>query len=134
MQIPDQFLTKINVSDNSSFFLEENGKEVQINGTMYDVVKAGVVNGKKYLFCVEDKYEDLLIKDLSNLNKDGNDANKANKNYLSIKFQLIDIICADCTALAYDHYSFGSSHKNYFDYKSKLSFRYKNINTPPPQI
>lgn len=63
---PEALLEKIIYTGNEQHIhWEEEGREFLLNGQMYDVVKVKKENGKTVFLCINDKKEEELVKQLS---------------------------------------------------------------------
>ena len=68
---------------------EDEGKEFWLNGQLYDVVMQKIINGKKLIYCLQDKKEEQVIEQQLKLT---NNANSSGKNLKTVKFSLPDFI------------------------------------------
>ena len=70
---------------------EEYGEEFHYNNEMYDVAHVVVKDGKRFLYCINDKKEKKLLDRLVKLVESGGDARKHNRSGKNVvKFQLTD--------------------------------------------
>ena len=79
-QLKDEELQIISISDHQNIYWEEDGKEFILNGEMYDVVKRKMINGKEFLYCINDKKEKALIDNYNLVTKGNADTDKKVKN------------------------------------------------------
>jgi hypothetical protein len=110
---------------------EEEDEEFSMNGQMYDVAKVKIVNGKKLLYCLNDKREEQLIDKLDKAVKCGTDQDNNNKDGKhTVKFQWSDFIVASIepTAIAYQ-----AICTSYAGFSDKLVSPYTEIHSPPPR-
>jgi hypothetical protein len=134
-QLPDHFLTRIEVSSNiSSIHWEEEGKEFSLDGEMYDVVRTTVEKGKLYLLCFSDTKEDQLMETLQKVIKANADSSpNTGKHHLAGKTLLADwvlgiheeVIVAESIAVT------TSFH---FDQSQALLNSFIKVNFPPPNL
>jgi hypothetical protein len=105
---------------------EEEGKEFWLNGQLYDVVMQKTVNGKKYVYCLNDEKEEQIVEQQLKLT---NNANSSGKNLKTVKFSLPDfILFADDGKAAAINKSGKHSFKN-----NRELFQYYEPSLPPPQ-
>ena len=109
---------------------EEEGREFYLHGQMYDVAFTKKVNGRILIYCLNDKREDKLLKDLNKLLY-GN-TNKPGSNHPAqqgIKFQSPDFIllAAEPAALLQQQ-----AEQKYFYRAEKLISVITELITPPP--
>ena len=69
---------------------EEYGKEFHFNDETYDVAHIEMKDGKRLLYCNNDKKEKKLLEKLVELVKSGSDARKHSRGKNVVKFQLTD--------------------------------------------
>lgn len=69
---------------------QEEGKEFTLNGKFYDVVKIKKLHGKIFLYCLNDKKEERLVKNYSKTVKSATDNDSRNSNSFSYKFHVTD--------------------------------------------
>lgn len=70
-QIPENYLTKIQLSENPGIRWEEEGQEFTLNGKMYDVVHIKQEGNEVYLYCFDDDDETGAVQKLATAAKDG---------------------------------------------------------------
>ncbi len=61
---------------------EEEGKEFWLKGQLYDVVTQKTVNGKKYIYCLNDTKEEQIVEQQLKLTSN---SNSSDKNHKTIK-------------------------------------------------
>ena len=135
-QIPENLLTKICAEDyGKAIEWEDAGKEFKLNGAMYDVVKVKNENGKSYIYCIDDKKEDHLLKLLDKVVKSNieNSPSKSSKHSTSssqlntewiFELQNNNLLC--------NNFSF--IQNKYYPYQSALYLNFLEINSPPPNF
>jgi len=105
---------------------EEENKEFSIEGALYDVARIKKIDGKTFLYCINDKQEKRLLDDLAKA-VNANHGNKQEKN--SIKSLLIDLVCMkdeeDSTIF--------SVPSIYSLFNVNLVSSFEEINIPPPK-
>jgi len=124
--MPDSFFQVIVAHQNASFSWEEEGREFYQDGQMYDVVKSVEQNGKLLLYCINDKKEDELLRNM------GNAANSGSSNMAKqiLKVQLTDIPQeVVCRLINYQPHIVHT----YYNYDSPLSASDKEVKGPPPR-
>ena len=63
--VPERYLVVFEYSEEIQW--EEEGREFKANGEFFDVVRTRSVNGRKLLYCINDKAEEDLVKRFANL-------------------------------------------------------------------
>lgn len=126
--IPDRYL-KI-IEENSAIEWEEKGKEFKFKDEFYDVARTKIIDGKKLLFCLNDKNEERLIKNFANTVKSSTDNERGKNNKHAFKFHLMDqnIDYASDTA-PFERLAL----HNYCNYVPELLLNCKEIIIPPPR-
>lgn len=108
---------------------KEEGREFYLHGQMYDVAFTKIVNGRTLIYCLNDKREEKLLKDLNkqlygNTNKPGS----GHPGQQQIKFQSPDfILLAESAALTPQQ-----PKQKYFYRIEKLTSVITELITPPP--
>lgn len=129
-ELPESKLEKIDVAVFiNEIEWEEENREFYLNGQMYDVAYIKIVNGKKIIYCLNDKREDEFLQSLNKIVQSENNKSRSDKNHV-IKFHLPDFIVQD-------HYvQAGISIKPYAlpAYKIIIPDNITEINTPPPDF
>lgn len=111
---------------------KEEGKEFILNGELFDVAKTKRVNGKTFLYCLNDKNEEKLLHEFAKAIKSATDNNGTNKNSKgSYKFQLSDYYFFNNTEKM-PPVNFNTSNK-YLFFISCLAASVNEVNTPPPK-
>lgn len=72
---------------------EKNNKEFSLEGEMYDVARIKVKKGKTFLYCINDKKEKQLLKELAKAANGNHNSKNPNNN---LKSPLTDIVCMNC--------------------------------------
>src|SRR5215471_2286005 len=85
--LPDSALEIISLEDQGNALeWEEEGKEFSLHSAMYDVVRIKKIEGKTFLYCLNDKKEKELRKTLSHIIKTSDSkSNKSNKYTLKLQ-------------------------------------------------
>jgi hypothetical protein len=102
--------------------------EFTLHGELYDVAKLKKVNGKTFLYCLNDKKEKQLMLDYSKELKSTTDTGKSGKS--SVNYQVTDLISSvpeKATFVAF------ALNKKSLDFIVALSSSDKTIHTPPPK-
>jgi hypothetical protein len=105
---------------------EEENKEFYIEGALYDVARIKKIDGKTFLYCINDKKEKLLLDDLANA-VNGNHGNKQEKN--NIKSLLIDLVCMNDEEPS----TIFSVPSIYSSFNIILVSSFEETNIPPPK-
>ena len=105
---------------------EEDNKEFSIDGVLYDVARINKLDGKTFLYCINDKQEKRLLDSLAKA-VNANHGNKQEKN--RIKSLLVDIVCLN------DQEEPGSFSvpSAYSSFNVNLVSSFEEINIPPPK-
>ena len=131
-QLPESSLEIIDanaVADDIEW--EEEDMEFYLHGQMYDVAYIKTVNGKKMIYCLNDRKEDQLLKDLAKAVSSGNDQNSNNKHgHHIIKFQLSDFIISTENKITISQ----PATTKHVDYTVDLITNIIEIFTPPPDL
>ena len=128
--LPDAALKMIDANEHEIKW-EEEGKEFYLYGQLYDVAKVKIINGKKILYCLNDKKEEQVLKDLSNSVQSGTDQNTNNKpGQHLVKFQLADfILFTEKITTVYQ-----PARQKHVDGTAAIVYTIKEVNTPPPKV
>ncbi len=105
---------------------KEKNREFSLAGEMYDVAKIKVIKGKTYLYCINDKKEKQLLKDLAKA-VNGNSNNKQQKN--NLKSPIPDLVCLGSA----EDISILSVPSTYSSYHVTLVSSFEEISIPPPK-
>lgn len=108
---------------------EEEGREFYLHGQMYDVAFIKQVNGRNLIYCLNDKREEKLVKDLNkllygNTNRPGS----SHPGQQQIKFQSPDFILLTEPAVLPEQ----QLTQKYFYRAEKLTSVITELITPPP--
>ena len=127
-------------SDFEVFILEEKVKDIVwlevdeefcLDGILYDVAQIKKQNGKTYLYCINDKKEEQLVKDMAKAVRSGKDnATNGKDRKHSVKFQLIDY---NISSIDNALYSALIPAREYFVADDAICTSYKQVNSPPPR-
>jgi hypothetical protein len=125
--IDENELDKIPVNDLKGVKWEEDGKEFNYKGHMYDVVKRKNVNGKEIFYCINDVKEKYLIDQYNLLTKHNSTDGKKGKSSPDNNINLF-VYTPDETSLA------APAGKNYF-YRFDVNLSETELlrNSPPPK-
>ena len=128
-QLPDESLTRLEISYNEYQKLHAADGELKYNGKMYDVVRANISGQKVILYAWQDEAEDNLLSLLNEL-VTRNQKDKKPVPGSIIQWSTISFICE--MPLSIYVAKIAESHF------SKYEFRHTNISssieTPPPKI
>ena len=134
-QIPENLLIKIAVQENTANIQwEEEGKELRLQGEMYDVVKEKMENGKKYLFCISDKKEDEVQDALASAVKNNTDnTSSSGKSPNTVKLIISEWIFESNSDIN-QQIKVEDTKKKYLHFNSPLYSWVAEINSPPPNF
>lgn len=91
--IPENQLEVIDLTANQkNIQWEEEGKEFYLHGQLFDVARLKKDDGKHLAYCLNDKKEEQLLKELSDLIKTSNEQTGNKDGKQTIKFQVTDMI------------------------------------------
>ena len=105
---------------------EEENKEFSIEGVLYDVARIKKIDGKTFLFCINDKQEKQLLDGLAKA-VNANHGNKQEKN--NIKSLLVDLVCMNDD----EEPGIFSAPFIYSNFHADLVSSFEEINIPPPK-
>lgn len=130
--LPDEALTVFSVkAEQAHIIWEEENKEFYRFGELYDVVKITPAGNDQFIYCINDKKEEAVLKDFSSAVKSGNDnTNNGKESKHSLKFQLSDYMLAESdnhTAIA------PGRPAEHVHFNTLLPFIASRVNTPPPK-
>lgn len=130
--VPLNSFTTIILEENSAGIKwEEKGEEFYLDGILYDVAAINKTPGKTYLYCLTDKNELQLLKNMAKAVKSGNDTQDNDKDSKhTIKFQFSDYILSDPEKLSH---SILIPQREYFEINASLMFSYQLVDIHPPQ-
>lgn len=127
-------------SDFEIFILEEKAKDIvwlevdeefYLNGILYDIAQIKKQNGKTYLYCINDKKEEQLVKDMAKAARSGKDnATNGKGGKHSVKFQLVDY---NISSIDNTLYSALIPGREYFVADDAICTSYKQVSSPPPR-
>ncbi len=125
--VPDRYLEKIEY--NSDIKWEEEGKEFNLKDEFYDVVRIKEINGKKILYCLNDKNEEQLVRNFAKSIKSSTDNERGKNNKHYFKFHLVDqYIINLISAILSGRINLPES----FNYEAALTSICRQIIIPPP--
>lgn len=128
--LPETVLDIIDAESNKAAIdWEEEGREFYLHGQMYDVAFTKIVNGRTLIYCLNDKREEKLVKDLNkllyaNTNKPGSN----HPGQQLIKFQSPDFILSAEPLSSPQQ----QPKQKYFYREEKLTSVITELITPPP--
>ena len=105
---------------------EEENKEFSIEGALYDVARIKKIDGKTFLYCINDKQEKQLLDGLAKA-VNANHGNKQEKN--NIKYLLVDLVCMNDDEVP----GIFSVPFIYSNFHADLVSSFEEINIPPPK-
>ncbi len=105
---------------------EEENKEFSIEGVLYDVARIKKIDGKTFLYCINDKKEKQLLDSLAKA-VNANHSNKQEKN--RIKSFLVDLVCLNDLE---EPGSF-SVLSAYSSFNVSIVSSFEEIHSPPPK-
>ncbi|MEI9957157.1 MAG: hypothetical protein WDM90_12845 [Ferruginibacter sp.] len=76
--------------NNTDIIWQDKGREFSLHGELYDVAKIKTIDGKVFLYCINDKKEEQLLHAYSKAVNSNIDSGKSGKN--GFNFQLSDFI------------------------------------------
>ena len=110
---------------------QEPGKEFYLDGKLYDVASKKKINGKTFLYCVNDKNEHELVQDMAKMVKAGSDANTSDAaGKHTIKFQWADYILHSNERAMY---SINNTVQYHTGFDAALVSSVQEVNAPPPR-
>ena len=131
--LPDNRFEIIILEDHKQAIIwEEEGKEFYLQGELYDVAKSKIIDGKTFLYCLNDKKEkDIVVKQSFVLKSqlENNGDKKAAKIVLGIQ---INDFCTNFYDVIPTIF-FEQSTKKYFSFDSNLSSGIMQVNASPPR-
>ena len=131
-QIPENLLTKISVQDNGKAIQwEEAGKEFNLNGEMYDVVKVKYESGKEYLLCLSDKKEATVLASIDKIAK-ANSETAAGSGKHAVNKVIVPDWTWESPNNSNQNNPLSYIKKEYYKNTSALFFNFIEINSPPP--
>lgn len=111
---------------------EDEGREFYLHGQMYDVAYTKIVNGKKLIYCLNDRKEGDLLKRFARAVAASNEqGSTGNHGHHIIKFQLSDFL-----AISQQHIITANEAVpvKYIDHPVALISNTREILTPPPDL
>lgn len=130
-RIPESSLEVIVAEEHGTKIVwEEKNKEFSLDGVMYDVAGIKKVDGKTYLYCINDKKEKELLDNLVKAVRSANDNNNNRQSGNSIKIQFPDLIAdkneTEPSVLV-------SINPQYISFNVDLVTSVKEVSSPPPK-
>ena len=109
---------------------EEEGKEFRIKDEFYDVICIKKQNGKIFLYCLNDKNEEDLVRNFDKTIKSAADNEKGKNDKHSFKFPLPDQLIIYFVSSG----PLGNTVlHHYFNYTTTLVSNCREIIIPPPR-
>jgi hypothetical protein len=106
---------------------EEEGKEFWLKGQLYDVVAQKSIDGKKYIYCLNDAKEEQIVEQQLKITSN---ANSSGKNHKTLKFSLPNFIL-----LSNKVKPVASNERLKFSFKEvKEHLQYYDPAFPPPRV
>ncbi len=110
---------------------KEPGKEFYLDGKLYDVASIKKINGKTFLYCLNDKKEHELVQDMAKMVKSGGDANTSDAaGKHTIKFQWADYILHSTEKIIYSINNLSLQH---IGFDVALLSSVQEVNALPPR-
>lgn len=130
-KIPESSLEVIVAEEHGTKIVwEEKNKEFSLDGVMYDVASIKKLDGKTYLYCINDKKEKELLDNLVKAVRSANDNNNNRQSGNSIKIQFPDLIAdkneTEPSVLV-------SINPRYISFNVDLVTSVKEVSFPPPK-
>lgn len=125
--VPNRYLERIEY--NSDIEWEEEGKEFSLKDEFYDVVRIKEINGKKILYCLNDKNEEQLVRNFAKSIKSSADNERGKNNKHSFRFHLVD---QHIIYLVSETLFERLTLPDYFNYQTALTSICRQIIIPPP--
>lgn len=126
--IPLASLQKIELDKNIHLIeWEEEGKEFYLDEQLYDVQKIVIENGKTILYCLNDKKEEQLLKDMANATEHNNNKQKNNLSLKIFPDYCLTELAEKISIPTADH------HQSFFYFNETALSTVKEITVPPPR-
>jgi hypothetical protein len=129
--LPDSAFFRVSLADvNARGKWEEAGRECWINDHLYDVIRQKTIDGRTWLFCLDDDNEERLIRGSGEFVHAGHDQpDKRTSHAFSVRFG--DALC-DMTSLRIGHPP--ATYSTWYSSNANpLPIRYTEITVPPPK-
>lgn len=111
---------------------EEENREFWLHGQMYDVAFIRLINGKTFIYCLNDNKEAALLKSLAKAIDSGNDQSSSNKDgHHVIKFHVSDFMILTHNTLPIKNELVSIK---YINHQVALINNITEILTPPPDL
>ncbi len=129
--LPDTAFFRVSLADvDARGKWEEAGRECWFNDHLYDVIRQKTIDGRTWLFCLDDDNEERLIRGSGEFAHAGHDqSDKRTSHPLSVR--LGDVLC-EVTTLRIGHPEVTCSGW-YSTNTHPLPIRYAEITVPPPK-
>jgi hypothetical protein len=110
---------------------EEEEKECSVDGIMYDIAKIKIINGTKYLYCLSDEQETMLLANFVKSIDNKKETKQQKENKISLKLPTIYLEKIVAITIA----NFFNKIKNQFPALQQNSVAaIVSINIPPPKF
>ena len=127
--LPESSLEVI-AGDQKNIIWEEEGKEFSLNGLLYDVVKTRIMDGKIFIYCVNDAKEEELLRDLARAAAAGNAASKQKGSKHVVKLPLNDFVS---DMMEKEFHAQVHKAQEYPDLIAVICSVLKKVDSPPPR-
>ena len=126
-QIPESSL-EIIVAENfgDKIRWEEKGKEFLLNDELYDVARVELKDGKRYLYCINDKKEKELLDNLVKAVNKNHDTKRARNNIKPVLTDLFFTTTLESPKVFSDSFTYNMVNVS-------IVSSFKEIKSPPPK-
>ncbi len=129
--LPDTVLFRVSLADvNARGKWEEGGKECWFNNHLYDVIRQKTIDGKTWLFCLDDDNEERLIRGSGEFAHGGHDQSDKKTSHL-LTIRIGDAVLDTVTVNIGRPASHPSAWRSFGAHP--LPTRYTEITVPPPK-
>jgi len=111
---------------------EDDRKEFYLHGSLYDVVKIQVENGKTVFYCINDENEEQLLKNLSLVSGSDNNHSSSKNNHYQYKKLVFDEF--DCFNNSIEFHSIVNIVKSLSIIKLSYPNSFLTVDFPPPRV
>ena len=119
------------IQDNKTISWQEPGREFYLDGRLYDVAMRKMVNGKIWLYCINDKKEGQLVQDIAKMVRSSGDNNTDGKTGRQmLKLQLNDYIVHSIEKIIHIAQN---EKQQYFDFDASTPSAIAEVTVPPPR-
>lgn len=118
-------------NEKNGFRYFDDDKEFRYNNSMYDIIKKKIVNDTNYFYCINDKKEEILFKNIDLLVKSNLDTNiPAKKHNEVISWLIIKGFLQDKDK---NSLMVITQNIDYFNFDDSVLELFYDILTPPPK-